>query len=180
MGRNFWPVFVAVSTLSAAIVWRFSPDVGQKLPYAFRDFLHDTFYGRTPASARPSAGKSPAAAVVAEAVPAPAAAPEAAAASVPVQGGRPATEAPRSAKSAKEPAPVAKTAENPTGSPYLEAAAKALREYRQLSADFEKRQKQLDLAQQRATMKKLHALNQRVEFLNRKHREWKNAHPAGK
>ena len=174
MGRNFWPVFVAVSTLSAAIVWRFAPDVGQKLPYAFRDFLHDTVYGRTPTSAKTSADASPTAGNVAEAAPA------AEAASVPAPGQQPAVEAPRAAKSAKEPSAVAKTAENPTGSPYLEAAAKALREYRQLSADFEKRQKQLDLAQQRATMKKLHVLNQRVEFLNRKHREWKNAHPAGK
>ena len=41
MSGNFWPVFVTVSTSSAAAVWKFAPDIGQKLPYPFRDFLHD-------------------------------------------------------------------------------------------------------------------------------------------
>lgn len=158
MSGNFWPVFVTVSTISAAAVWKFAPDIGQKLPYPFRDFLHDVVCGRAQVPAgdvESTVGeKAPA-----DAVQAPAA---------------------NAVRATREPAPVPKTAQNPTGSPYLEPAAQALREYRKLSADFEKRKKNMDMAEQRAAMKKLHAQNQRVEYFNRKHREWKDSHPAAK
>ena len=151
MSGNFWPVFVTVSTISAAAVWKFAPDIGQKLPYPFRDFLHDVVCGRAQVPAgdvESTVGeKAPAANAV---------------------------------RTTREPAPVPKTAQTPTGSPYLEPAAQALREYRKLSADFEKRKKNMDMAEQRAAMKKLHAQNQRVEYFNRKHREWKDSHPAAK
>ena len=165
MSRNFWPVFVSVATISAALVWKFAPDVGQKLPYPFRDLLHDVVCGRARAPAPDADGPSataPASGMAEETSPAGA-------------GQTPATHAVRKEKA---PAPVQKTAQNPTGSPYLEQAAQALREYRKLSAEFEKRQKSMDMAEQRAAMKKLHAQNQRVEYFTRKHREWKESHPA--
>ena len=150
MSGNFWPVFVTVSTISAAAVWKFAPDIGHKLPYSFRDFLHDVVCGRAQVPAD-EVGST-----VGEKAPADA------------------------VRTTREPAPVPKAAQTPTGSPYLEPAAQALREYRKLSADFEKRKKNMDMAEQRAAMKKLHAQNQRVEYFNRKHREWKDSHPAAK
>ena len=168
MSRNFWPVFVAVSTVSAAFVWRFAPDVGQKLPYPFRDLLHDVICGHAQASASVADGPF---------VAAPVAVADKAGEDSPPSGADQASAA-HDARAAKGPAPVPKTAQNPTGSPYLEPAAQALREYRKLSAEFEKRQKNMGMAEQRAAMKKLHAQNQRVEYFNRKHREWKESHPA--
>ena len=158
MSGNFWPVFVTVSTISAAAVWKFAPDIGQKLPYPFRDFLHDVVCGRAQVPAD-DVGSTVGEKAPADAVQAPAA---------------------NAVRTTREPAPVPKTAQNPTGSPYLEPAAQALREYRKLSTDFEKRKKNMDMAEQRAAMKKLHAQNQRVEYFNRKHREWKDSHPAAK
>ena len=168
MSRNFWPFFVSVATVSAALGWRVAPDVGQKLPYPFRDLLHDVVCGRaqapTAAVDGPSAAAAPAVAADKAGKDSPAGADQASAVD--------------SARAAKGPAPVPKTAQNPTGSPYLESAAQALREYRRMSEEFEKRQKSMGMAEQRAEMKKLHAQNQRVEYFNRKHREWKASHPA--
>ena len=162
MSGNFWPVFVTVSTISAAAVWKFAPDIGQKLPYPFRDFLHDVVCGRAQVPAPVGDGRS---------------ADDASTAAVGSTVGEKAPAA-NAVRATREPAPVPKTAQNPTGSPYLEPAAQALREYRKLSADFEKRKKNMDIAEQRAAMKKLHAQNQRVEYFNRKHREWKEGFPS--
>lgn len=171
MSGNFWPVFVTVSTISAAAVWKFAPDIGQKLPYPFRDFLHDVVCGRAQVPAPVGDGRSAADASTA-----------AVGSTVGEKAPADAVQAPaaNAVRTTREPAQVPKTAQNPTGSPYLEPAAQALREYRKLSADFEKRKKNMDMAEQRAAMKKLHAQNQRVEYFNRKHREWKDSHPAAK
>lgn len=170
MGKNFWPVYVSIAVISGAITWKFAPEAGQKLPSPVRDLILATVQeasGRKAPPAPPkAAAEAPAQADTA--VRAPAARPA------------PAPQAPAvAARKQKKPGtPAASAAPSASGSPYLEPAAKALSEYKALSADFEKRRSGMDLAQQRATMKKLHALNERVEFYNTKHREWKKAHPA--
>lgn len=163
MSGNFWPIFVTVAALSTAVVWKYGPVVGQKLPPPLRDVVnrgggHAPSDQLAPTRVQPDGATAPALAN-ADAASRPAGTPE-------------------DGKSPKTPSAVTPTAQNPTGSPYLEPAAKALREYKRLLADFERRQKGMDVAAQRAAMKKLHGLNSRVEFLNRKHREWKESHPA--
>lgn len=37
MGRNYWPVFIVVAALASAATWRFSPQVGRRMPKSFRD-----------------------------------------------------------------------------------------------------------------------------------------------
>ena len=185
MSRNFGPVFVAIAAISSALVWRFAPEAGPKLPASVRDAILSAVRSACPPSGAVQAGPAPAAGpeagvvvpggAVANALPkADAEAPKA---SAPEPAPAARTSAPKAA-SPREPAAVARTAQNPTGSPFLEPAAKALREFRAQSEAFEKRQKKMSLADQRAGMKKLAALRDRVEFFNRKHREWKQAHPA--
>jgi len=89
--------------------------------------------------------------------------------------------APASSKAkgdAKSVRAVPRTKDNPTGSPWLEPAAKLLREYRRESAELERNKDRMDMAAQRAKMKKLHFMRERLEKLNARHRAWKAEHPA--
>lgn len=189
MGGNFWPIFVTVAALSSAVVWKYSPEIGRRLSPSAREAIRNAVGAQPPAAAetedadvhpasnvtRPgdSAVESPANTVAAVAKKTVPAAPAAAAPTTP-----PPAKTSGGSASPKAPGPVTPTAQNPTGSPYLEPAAKALREYKRLLADFERKEKGMNIAAQRAAMKKLHEVNARVEFLNRKHREWKASHPA--
>ena len=170
MNGNFWTVFTAVAVVSSAFVWKFAPEAGQKLPASVRNRIYDSVRMFRPGASRAEVRSgdivAPATPPVETAAPVPAvvAAPKPAAAAVPAKS--------------KSPVP-GKPAKAGSESPYLGPAAKALREYRTLSASLEKNRKRMGLAEQRAAMKKLHELNERVEFLNRKHREWKASHPAG-
>ena len=187
---NFGPVFVIVAAISSALVWRYAPEVGPKLPAPARDAILSAVRAVCPSPGAVQAASDPATAEpeAAAAVPGGGTAnassnakPEAPKASAPAAAPAPSAATRTSvakAASSKTPAAVARTAQNPTGSPFLEPAAKALREFRAQSEAFEKRQQKMSLADQRAGMKKLAALRDRVEFFNRKHREWKQAHPA--
>ena len=176
--RTFWPVFVIVAALSVATVWRFSPELGQHLPDSVRASICSLF-GRTATVSAPAAEATPADDDATAAEPAQ---PEPDARTGVQAAAAAAEKAPRT-KPKTEPVADARKQlprqqqQSPSVSPYLEPAAKALREFRQLNADFERRRGDMPLAEQRAVMKKLHALNQRVESLNRKHREWKQSHP---
>lgn len=151
----FWPIFIIVLAGFTAGVWKLAPIISSWIPQSaiesIRDSARRNLWRTTdvPSSAGTEESSPPS-----EAFP---------------------LDAEISASwTTKTPMPVAKTAQNPTGSPYLEAAAKALREYRRLSVGL----KDMDLPQQRTAMRKLHMLNERVEFLNRKHKEWKEQHAA--
>lgn len=181
MSRNFGPVFTTISAISLALVWKFAPEIGLKLPKPLRDAIFSSVQSvcggdrSAQAAGTPSAASAPAvAADRPTAVPdreSAARQPAAPAAAVPVREA--AAKAPVKAADA-----TARSVQNPTGSPYLEPAAKALGEYKKLSAVLEKKRKGMGMAEQRQLMKKLNALHERVEFYNRKHREWKQAHPA--
>ena len=152
---NFWPIFIIVLAALTAGVWKLAPIVYSWIPRSAIESIRDSAnrnLRRTtdaPSSAGTEGFSTPSDAFPLDA------------------------EIPAS-RTTKSPMPVAKTAQNPTGSPYLEAAAKALREYRRLSVGL----KNMDLPEQRAAMRKLHMLNERVEFLNRRHRAWKEQHTA--
>ena len=172
MNGNFWTVFTAVAVVSSAFVWKFAPEAGQKLPVSIRDRICSAVHKSRPGSSR--TGIHPVNDDTRVAAPAtPPAPPKPVVTATP----QPPAQTKASAQ-AKVPAQT-RPAKAESGSPYLEPAAKALREYRNLSASLEKNRKTMALAEQRAAMKKLHELNERVEFLNRKHREWKASHSAG-
>lgn len=167
----FWPVFVTVAALSSATVWRFAPELGRHLPDSVRTSICALF-GRTATVSAPAAETSSAD----DAAPQDQTEPDARTTARDASAAVPQPKA-TSVADARKPALPREPQSSAAVSPYLEPAAKALREFRQLNADFERRQNGMSLAEQRAVMKKLHALNQRVESLNRKHREWKQAHP---
>ena len=186
MGANFWPVFVTVAALSSAVVWKFSPEVGRKLSPSVRDAIRGTVRHAPAATPAHPMTDNPTADVQAPspkvrekpAVQSTTPRGEADGAREAVVAGVTDTQRKQDGKKPKAPGAVTPSAQNPTGSPYLEPAAKALREYKRLLADFERKQKGMNIAAQRAAMKKLHETNARVEFLNQKHREWKQSHPA--
>ena len=37
MGKHFWPIYIAVASISCALVWRFAPALGECLPTGVRD-----------------------------------------------------------------------------------------------------------------------------------------------
>ena len=37
MGKSFWPIYIAVASISCALVWRFAPVLGERLPADVRD-----------------------------------------------------------------------------------------------------------------------------------------------
>ena len=37
MGKSFWPIYIAVASISCALVWRFAPALGERLPADVRD-----------------------------------------------------------------------------------------------------------------------------------------------
>lgn len=153
----FWPIFIIVLAVLTAGIWKLAPIVFSWIPQSAIESIRD--------SARRNLWRTTDA-------PSPAGTEDF---STPADAFPLNAEIPASrTTTTKSPMPVAKTAQNPTGSPYLEAAAKALREYRRLSVGL----KDMGLPEQRAAMRKLHMLNERVEFLNRKHREWKEQHSA--
>ena len=174
--RTFWPVFVIVAALSVATVWRFSPELGRHLPDSVRASICSLF-GRTATVSAPAAETTPAADAVAAEPAQPEPAQPEPDARTGVQTAAAPQPKPAPVADARRPLPRKPPQPSPAVSPYLEPAAKALREFRQLNADFERRRGDMSMAEQRAVMKKLHTLNQRVEFLNRKHREWKQSHP---
>lgn len=154
-----WPMLVIVAALLAAAIWKCAPVVASWIPPEAIASIRESanrYFGRT-TDEPPSVSFVPE--QTEEPLEEPFVPPPLLPKAVAAQTRLPSTNTAAAAES-----------------PYLKDAAKVYQEYRALLVDVNRGRNTMGLAEQREKMKKLHFLRERVEALNRLHREWKRKH----